>query len=121
MQPRVDLAAERLEQAELAEPLDPVGAQTAELVEDPLARRPGEERGLRARQLLGRRVEPEAELALEPHPALKAISTQASPADMWLGDDFHHNGAFRLSYAFESVTVRSAFRSIASRPSNGSR
>ena len=69
MQPRVDLAAERLEQAELAEPLDPVGAQTAELVEDPLARRPGEERGLRARQLLGRRVEPEAELALEPHPA----------------------------------------------------
>ena len=39
--------------------------------------------------------------ALEPHPALKAISPQASPADMWLGDDFHHNGAFRLSYAFE--------------------
>ena len=38
--------------------------------------------------------------ALEPHPALKAISPQASPADMWLGDDFHHNGAFRLSYAF---------------------
>ena len=37
--------------------------------------------------------------ALEPHPALKAISPQASPADMWLGDDFHHNGAFRLSYA----------------------
>lgn len=39
--------------------------------------------------------------ALEPHPALKAIAPQASPADMWLGDDFHHNGAFRLSYAFE--------------------
>jgi len=39
--------------------------------------------------------------ALEPHPTLKAISPQASPADMWLGDDFHHNGAFRLSYAFE--------------------
>ena len=38
---------------------------------------------------------------LEPHPALTAISPQASPADMWLGDDFHHNGAFRLSYAFE--------------------
>ena len=31
--------------------------------------------------------------ALEPHPALKAISPQASPSDMWLGDDFHHNGA----------------------------
>jgi putative CocE/NonD family hydrolase len=39
--------------------------------------------------------------ALDPHPALAAISPQASPADMWLGDDFHHNGAFRLSYGFE--------------------
>ena len=28
-------------------------------------------------------------------------SPQASPADMFLGDDFHHNGAFRLSYGFE--------------------
>jgi uncharacterized protein len=37
----------------------------------------------------------------DPHPALKAASPQASPADMWLGDDFHHNGAFRLSYGFE--------------------
>ena len=40
---------------------------------------------------------------LEPHPALKAASPQASPADMFLGDDFHHNGAFRLSYGFEYV------------------
>ena len=39
--------------------------------------------------------------ALRPHPALRAISPQAPPADMWLGDDFHHNGAFRLSYGFE--------------------
>ncbi|HYK89623.1 MAG TPA: CocE/NonD family hydrolase [Acidobacteriota bacterium] len=38
---------------------------------------------------------------LEPHPALKAASEQASPADMFMGDDFHHNGAFRLSYGFE--------------------
>src|SRR5207237_170402 len=38
---------------------------------------------------------------LDPHPALKAASPQASPADMYLGDDFHHNGAFRLSYGFE--------------------
>src|ERR1041384_3844479 len=38
---------------------------------------------------------------LDPHPALKAVVQQASPADMWLGDDFHHNGAFRLSYGFE--------------------
>jgi predicted acyl esterase len=34
---------------------------------------------------------------LAPHPALKAASPQASPTDMFLGDDFHHNGAFRLS------------------------
>jgi len=38
---------------------------------------------------------------LDPHPAVKAVSPQASPADMYLGDDFHHNGAFRLSYGFE--------------------
>ena len=38
---------------------------------------------------------------INPHPALKAASEQASPADMFLGDDFHHNGAFRLSYGFE--------------------
>ncbi len=38
---------------------------------------------------------------LDPHPALKAVSPQASPSDMWVGDDFHHNGAFRLSYGFE--------------------
>lgn len=39
--------------------------------------------------------------SLEPHPAFKAIAPMASPADMWLGDDFHHNSAFRLSYGFE--------------------
>ena len=42
---------------------------------------------------------------LDPHPALKAASPQASPADMWLGDDFHHNGAFRLSYGFEYAAM----------------
>jgi putative CocE/NonD family hydrolase len=39
--------------------------------------------------------------SVDPHPALKAASEQATPADMFLGDDFHHNGAFRLSYGFE--------------------
>jgi putative CocE/NonD family hydrolase len=35
------------------------------------------------------------EMALiEPHPAVKAASEQASPADMFLGDDFHHNVPF---------------------------
>jgi putative CocE/NonD family hydrolase len=46
---------------------------------------------------------------LDPHPALKALSPQASPADMFIGDDFHHNGAFRLSYGFEySVMMESS-------------
>jgi putative CocE/NonD family hydrolase len=39
--------------------------------------------------------------ALEPHPALRAISPQAPAGDMWMGDDFFHNGAFRLTYGFE--------------------
>jgi putative CocE/NonD family hydrolase len=38
---------------------------------------------------------------VNPHPALAAVSEQACMADTWLGDDFFHNGAFRLSYAFE--------------------
>ncbi len=42
---------------------------------------------------------------LDPHPALKAASPQAPPADMFLGDDFHHNGAFRLSYGFEYAAM----------------
>lgn len=41
---------------------------------------------------------------VHPHPALKAVSVQASPEDMFLGDDFHHNGALRLSYAWEYAT-----------------
>lgn len=39
--------------------------------------------------------------ASHPHPALKAVSPQAEMGDLFLGDDFHHNGAFRLSYGFE--------------------
>jgi hypothetical protein len=37
----------------------------------------------------------------EPASGAKAAIEQASPADQFLGDDFHHNGAFRLSYGFE--------------------
>jgi putative CocE/NonD family hydrolase len=51
---------------------------------------------------------------LDPHPALKAASPQASPADMFLGDDFHHNGAFRLSYGFEYVAMMETDKSNAS-------
>ncbi len=50
--------------------------------------------------------------AIEPHPALKAISPQASPADMWMGDDFHHNGAFRLSYGFEYATMMESGKDV---------
>jgi uncharacterized protein len=50
---------------------------------------------------------------LDPHPALKAASPQASPADMFLGDDFHHNGAFRLSYGFEYVAMMETDKSNA--------
>lgn len=39
--------------------------------------------------------------AVDPHPALKAASEQACMSDLFLGDDFHHNGAFRLSYGME--------------------
>lgn len=48
---------------------------------------------------------------IDAHPAMKASSPQASPSDMWIGDDFHHNGAFRLMYTFgwlkRNATVRS--------------
>src|SRR5579863_1351024 len=47
---------------------------------------------------------------LEPHPALKAASEQASPADQFLGDDFHHNGAFRLSYGVEYAAMMETSR-----------
>ncbi|MGE4069351.1 MAG: CocE/NonD family hydrolase [Vicinamibacterales bacterium] len=50
--------------------------------------------------------------AIEPHPALKAVSPQASPADMWLGDDFHHNGAFRLSYGFEYAAMMESGKDV---------
>jgi putative CocE/NonD family hydrolase len=42
---------------------------------------------------------------IEPHPALKAASPQASVADMFIGDDFYHKGAFRLCPSFEFVAV----------------
>ena len=50
---------------------------------------------------------------LDPHPALKAAVEQASPADMWIGDDFHHNGAFRLSYGFQYAYAMESSKEIA--------
>ncbi|HUJ40559.1 MAG TPA: CocE/NonD family hydrolase [Candidatus Acidoferrales bacterium] len=45
---------------------------------------------------------------LEPHPALKAMSEQASPADEWMNDDDHHYGALRESYDFEYAVMEQA-------------
>ena len=42
---------------------------------------------------------------LEPHPALKAISEQASPVDQWMNDDDHRYGALRESYDFEYAVM----------------
>ncbi len=38
--------------------------------------------------------------ALSNHPALKAVSPQAPVTDWFMGDDFHHNGAFAVMDAF---------------------
>ncbi len=48
---------------------------------------------------------------IDAHPALKASSPQASPSDMWIGDDFHHNGAFRLMYTFGWLSNNAQTRS----------
>jgi uncharacterized protein len=40
---------------------------------------------------------------IDAHPAVKAISPQAPMTDVWIGDDFFHNGAFRISYGFDYV------------------
>ncbi len=38
---------------------------------------------------------------IDPHPAVKAISPQAPMIDVWRGDDFFHNGAFRQTYGYD--------------------
>src|SRR5713101_1771714 len=45
---------------------------------------------------------------LHPHPALVAMSEQASPADEWMNDDDHRYGALRESYAFEYAVLEQA-------------
>ncbi|MEM9691110.1 MAG: CocE/NonD family hydrolase [Myxococcota bacterium] len=41
-----------------------------------------------------------AQAAISGHPAIKAVSPQAPVTDWFIGDDFHHNGAFFLADAF---------------------
>ena len=57
---------------------------------------------------------------IDAHPALKAASPQAPIADWFIGDDFHHNGAFYLPHAF-SFSPASAVRGPSRRPVSGSR
>jgi len=40
---------------------------------------------------------------IDTHPAIKAASPQAPVADLFLGDDWYHGGAFMLAHAFASA------------------
>ena len=42
---------------------------------------------------------------VDAHPALVAVSPQAPIADWFIGDDFHHNGAFFLPHAFNFMSA----------------
>jgi uncharacterized protein len=46
-----------------------------------------------------------AEAGIDPNPHVRAISPQAPMTDVWLGDDFFHNGAFRQTYGYDYVTA----------------
>jgi len=49
---------------------------------------------------------------LHPHPALMAISEQASPVDQWMNDDDHRYGALRESYDFEYAVMEQADKNM---------
>jgi putative CocE/NonD family hydrolase len=44
-----------------------------------------------------------AEAGIDPNSAVRAISPQAPMTDVWIGDDFFHNGAFRQTYGYDYV------------------
>jgi putative CocE/NonD family hydrolase len=54
--------------------------------------------------------------AIDPHPALKAISPQAPMGDTWMGDDFFHQGAFRQSYGTEYSWLMEASKDLSILP-----
>ena len=58
-----------------------------------------------------------AAAAIGAHPALKAISPQAPPGDWWMGDDYFHQGAFRLSMDLEYAWWMEASRDLSVTPS----
>src|SRR5262245_8140521 len=51
------------------------------------------------------------------HPALKAVSPQAPMGDTWMGDDFFHQGAFRLSYGTEYAWGMESSKDLGETPS----
>src|SRR5437867_2744870 len=53
------------------------------------------------------------------HPALKAISPQAPMGDAWMGDDFFHQGAFRLTYGLEYAWEMEASSDLSVTASHG--
>jgi len=50
---------------------------------------------------------------IDPHPAVKAISPQAPMIDVWVGDDFFHNGAFRQTYGYDYVKGMESSKEVA--------
>ena len=56
---------------------------------------------------------------IDAHPAVKAISPQAPMTDVWKGDDFFHNGAFRETYGFDYVQQLEAQKTDARVSSTG--
>ena len=52
---------------------------------------------------------------VDPHPALKVAVPIAPMVDVWRGDDWFHNGAFRqiyaLDYTYEQTATRKSTRS----------
>jgi uncharacterized protein len=57
--------------------------------------------------------------AFGPHPAIRALSPQAPMGDTWMGDDFFHQGAFRLSYGLEYAWMMEASTDESVPPSPG--
>src|SRR5262249_7507639 len=42
---------------------------------------------------------------IDAHPALKAVAPPAPVTDWFVGDDWHHNGAFQLPHAFNFLAT----------------
>jgi putative CocE/NonD family hydrolase len=56
---------------------------------------------------------------VNPHPALKAASPQATAGDMWMGDDFFHQGAWRQTYGTEYAWMMEASKDESVLPTPG--